>query len=126
MPLKLKCDFGDFTKTVRNCLLKVTPEQSRRFWRHCWMYMLVYAKIAEEAKEEAEEAASAPFNQIEALVKCSFKAVNGERNQKKKRNNIVEMKPKKTELKQIVSIEEPYKQRSTKCIAIQSEDDEQI
>jgi hypothetical protein len=128
MPLKMKRDFDDFTKTVRDCLLKVTPERSRRFRRHCRKYMLAYAKIAEEAQEEAEEVASAPFDRIEALVKCCFKSVDAEQNRKKKRKNRVELstKPKKTELKQLVSIAEAYKQRSTKCRAIRSEDDEQI
>jgi hypothetical protein len=93
MPLKLKRDFGDFTKTVRNCLLKVTPERSRRFRRHCRKYMLAYAKIAEDAEEETEEVASAPFDRIEALVKCCFKALGDEQNQKKKRKNTAAMKP---------------------------------
>jgi hypothetical protein len=81
MPLKLKCDFDDFTKTVRNCLLKVTPERSRRFRRHCRKYMLAYAQIGKEAEEETEEVVtSAPFfYRIEALVKCCFKSVDEER-----------------------------------------------
>jgi hypothetical protein len=45
---------------------------------------------------------------------------------KKLKNTVQSTKPKKTELKQIVSIEEAYKQCSTKCRVIQSEDDEQI
>jgi hypothetical protein len=101
MPQKLKCDFSDFTKTVRDCLLKVTLERSRRFQRH-------YAKISEEAEADLTEAASAQFDQIEALVNCCFKAVNVEGNQKKKWKNTVDTKPKKTELKQIVSVEEAY------------------
>ena len=36
------------------------------------------------------------------------------------------MKSKKTELKQIVSIQEAYNQRNTKCRAIRNKDDEQI
>jgi 2-methylcitrate dehydratase PrpD len=126
MPLKLKRDFGDFTKTVRNCLLKVTPERSRRFRRHCRKYMLAYAKIAEEAKEQTKEVASAPFGRIEALVKCCYASVDSERNQKKKRKKTMDLKSKKTELKQIVSIPEAYNQRNAKCRAIRSEDDEQI
>jgi hypothetical protein len=126
MPLKLKRDFGDFTKTVRNCLLKVTPERSRRFRRHCRKYMIAYAKIAEEAEGQAKEVASAPFDRIEALVKCCYESVDLKRNQKKKRKNTMDTKNKKTELKQIVSIQERHNQRGSKCRAIRSEDDEQI
>jgi hypothetical protein len=71
--------------------------------------MLAYAKIYEEAEADLTEAASSPFDQIKALVNCCFKAVNAEGNQKKKQKNTEAMKPKKTELKQIVSIEEAYK-----------------
>jgi hypothetical protein len=72
--------------------------------------MLTYAKISEEVEADLTEAASALFDRIEALVNCCFKAVNVEgNNQKKKRKNTAAMKPKKTELMQIVSIEEDYK-----------------
>jgi hypothetical protein len=88
--------------------------------------MLAYAKIAQEAEEQTEEVLSAPFDRIEALVKCCYESVDSERNQKKKRKKAMDLKSKKTELKQIVSIEEAYIQRNAKCRAIRREDDEQI
>ena len=126
MPLKLKHDFDNFTRTVRNCILKVTPERSRRFRRHCRKYMIAYAKIAEEAEGQDTEVASAPFDRIEALVKCCYESVDSGQNKKKKRKNTMDMKSKKTELKQLVSIGERYNRRNTKCRAIRNEDDEQI
>jgi hypothetical protein len=62
MPLNLKCGFGDFTKTIHDCLLKVALEQLRRFLRHCQKYMLAYMKIAEEAEADLKDEASAPFD----------------------------------------------------------------
>jgi hypothetical protein len=81
LPLERKRDFDDFTHLVKETLLMVDPERSRRFRRRCRKYMLAYTTISEEAQEN-KESASASFDRIEALVESCFKSEeteNGER-----------------------------------------------
>jgi hypothetical protein len=72
LPISKKRYLDVFTKSVKDCLIQVTPEQARRFSRCCRKYMLAYQKIVDEA--DGESTATASLEWIETLVDTCFVA----------------------------------------------------
>jgi hypothetical protein len=123
LPLGTKRDFDDFTQLVRESLLKVNPERSRRFRRRCRKYMLAYDKISEEAQEN-KQAASASFDRIEALVESCFKSVDS-KNEKRKRKVKIDKRPQKQEFTRKVTVSTAYSQRGDRARGVRRKDNEQ-
>jgi hypothetical protein len=123
LPLERKRDFGDFTHLVKETLLMVDPERSRRFRRCCRKYMLAYTTISEEAQEN-KESASASFDRIEALVESCFKSEETE-NGERKRKGKSDKRPQKQEFTRHVSVSTAYVQRGEKARGVRHKDNEQ-
>ena len=120
LPIAKKRYLDVFTKSVKNCLIQVTPEQARRFSRRCRKYMLAYQKIVDEA--DGKSTVTASLERIETLVDTCF--VTTTNSSKKKRKKLVGSGPTKKDFDRRMSVETIYSMRGTKYQALQGPDEE--
>jgi hypothetical protein len=112
LPIAKKRYLAVFTKSMKHCLIQVTPERARRFSRRCRKYMLAYQKIVNEA--DGESTATASLERIETLVDTCFVATTNL--SKKKRKKLVGSGPTKKDLNRRLSVETIYSIQGTKVL----------